>query len=131
MFLAEGVELVFGFVGALEPPEDGADLVEEFFLEGVGGAEGFAHFLDEDVVGGGAFVGETGGLGAEGVFQGVLGGILFTGGSFWARRFLGVGAVGGEFAGGEFSIVFGGAGWALEGFETGFGARGRGRTFFD
>ena len=48
----ERVELVFGFVGALETPEDGGDLVEELVLEGSFGVEGFADFLAEGFVGG-------------------------------------------------------------------------------
>ena len=52
VFLAEVVELFFGVVGALEPPEDGGDLVEELVLQGAFGAEGFAEFLAEDVVDG-------------------------------------------------------------------------------
>jgi len=85
VFLAEVVELAFGVVGALEFPEDGAGLVEEVELEGIGGVEGLAQLLDEDVVGGGAFVLEAGGLGAEAVFEGVLGGNLFAPGRFGTR----------------------------------------------
>src|SRR5205814_6669722 len=83
VLLLEGIKLRFGVVGALETPENGAELVEEVELDGVGGVEGFFELFDEDVVGGGAFVGEAGGLGAEAVFEGVLGGILFACGGFW------------------------------------------------
>jgi len=72
-FLLERIKLRFGVVGALETPEDGGELVEEVELQGVGWVEGFAELFDEDVVGGGAFAFEAGGLGAEAVFEGVLG----------------------------------------------------------
>ena len=127
MFLAEFVELVFGFVGALQAPEEGGELVEEVELEGVLGVEGFFEFFDEDVVGGGAFGFEAWGLGAEAVFEGVLGGVFFAVGSARAGRFFGVAAVGGEFAGGD--TVFMRAGWAPGGFEAGFGSCGG--AFFD
>jgi hypothetical protein len=79
----------------LQTPEDGGELVEELLLEGIGGVEGLAEFFEEDVVGDGTFVGGEGGLGAEAVFEGVLGGFLFAAGGFGAGGFGGVAAVGG------------------------------------
>jgi len=113
-FLGEGVELGLGVVGALEFPEDGGELGEEVGLDGIARVEVFAEFFDEDVVGGAAFVGESGGLGAEAVFEGVLGGGLFAAGRFWAGGFLGVFAVGRKFAGGDSLFGFDGAEWALD-----------------
>ena len=101
VLLLKGIELGFGVIGALETPEDGAELVEEVELDGVGGVEGFFEFFDEDVVGGGAFVGEARGLRAEAVFEGVLGGFDFALGGCWAGGFLGVAAVGGELLSGR------------------------------
>lgn len=131
VFLLEVVELFFGVVGALETPENGGELVEEVELDGVGGAEGLAQLLDEDVVGGGAFVLEAWGLGAEAVFEGVLGGDSFAGGGARAGGLFGVLAVGGEFSGGDFEAFFWGAGWARDGFESGFGFSWRGGAAFD
>jgi hypothetical protein len=125
--LAELVELGFGFVGSLQTPEDGGELVEELFLEGVGGVEGFAELFEEDVVGGGTFVGEERGLGAEAVLEGVLGGVFFAARGFGAGGFGGVAAVGSEFSGGE--TVFGRAEGAADGF--GFDSGFCGRALFD
>jgi len=123
--LREGVELGLGVIGALETPEDGGELVEEVELDWVGGVEGFFEFFDEDVVGGGAFVGEARGLGAEAVFEGVLGGFVFALRGFWAGGFLGVAAVGGEFAGGESFVMRAARTLAAIGFGDG------GLAFFD
>ena len=90
-----------------------------------------AEFFDEDVVGWAAFAVEARGLGAEGVFEGVLGGLFFAVGGARAGGFLGVGAVGGEFAGGDFAFGGGRAPGALEGFDSGIGFAWRGRAFFD
>ena len=92
----EFVELALGVLDALEFPEEGGGLGEEGFLEAGGGVEVLADFLFEDLVGGATFVGEKGGLGAEAVFEGVLGGFGFAGGGAGAGGFFGVFAVRGE-----------------------------------
>ena len=69
-------------------------------LEGGLGAEGLVHLVEVDLVGGGAFGGEEGGLGAA-VFAGVLGYFGFAVLRARAGGFFGIGAVGGEFFGGK------------------------------
>ena len=98
--LVHGVEVALGVGHALDFPEDLRDLRYKMVLEGGAGAELFVELDMEDFVGGVAFGGEEGGLGAA-VFAGVLGDGLFA--CFGARAggFMGVSAVGGEFAVGE------------------------------
>jgi hypothetical protein len=74
-FVVVGVQrekFFFGVGHALELPDDLGDLGDEVVLEGSLGVELFADFVEMDFIGGGAFAGEEGGLGAA-VFAGVLG----------------------------------------------------------
>jgi len=96
----EGEELFFGVGHAVELPDDLGDLGDEVVLHGSGGAEVILHFVEVDFVGGIAFAGEEGGLGAA-VFAGVLGDGFFAFGCARAGGFFGVFAVGGEFFGGD------------------------------
>ena len=90
----EGEEVAFDVVDALEFPEERGGLGEEVELQGALGVEVLFDFVFEDLVGGGAFIGEEGGIGAEAVFGGVLGGFLFTALGAGPCGFLGVFAVG-------------------------------------
>jgi hypothetical protein len=103
----EGEQFALGVAQAGEFPESVGELVGEDAGGEGGGVVAFLDFVAVGVVGGFAFVGEAGGLGAEAVFEGVEGGDFLAGGGAWAGGFSGVAAVGGEFALGERLLAIG------------------------